>query len=179
VFFTNLICVVCWYLHFSVKQCFYVKLVFQHVTHLNSPAPLGQWILQHTYSLSATVFHPLHTVLMRDLSYSNISKGVFLLHSIKKFPNCILCNLLSLLAASCIKSDWWFMIMPTWKCPFMVLSKGHKCIGHYGWKLALPDNFFFFFVNHLYLIFKSVKLDHRHNLYIRCSVLYKECLHMF
>ena len=29
-------------------------------------------------------------------------------------------------------------------------------------------------VNHLYT---SVKLDHRHNLYIRCSLLYKECLH--
>jgi len=33
------------------------------------------------------------------------------------------------------------MIMPIWKCPFMVLNKGHNCIGHYGWKLELPENF--------------------------------------
>jgi hypothetical protein len=34
-------------------------------------------------------------------------------------------------------------------------------------------------INYLYLIFKSIKIDHWHNLYVRCSLLAKQCLRVF
>jgi hypothetical protein len=54
--------------------------------------------------ISATVFHPQHTVLMTGFSFNNIRKAV-VYYRTQNISNCILCNLLGLLVTSFIKSD--------------------------------------------------------------------------